>query len=122
MKRLKNNDGKAFDELFRRYYISLREYAMFYTNSPQQAEDIVHDFFYGFWEKRKDLKIHTSVKSYFYRSIHNNCIQYLRHQKVIKRHNYIQQVRLDEALIINKLYLDTGLRKLFETEINELVY
>ena len=121
LKRLKKNDGKAFEELFRMYFISLQEYASFYTNSPQLAEDIVHDVFYRIWEKRKNLEIHTSVKSYLFRSIHNNCIQYLRHQKVVQQHNLNQQVRLEEALIMNRLYFETGLSKLFEKEINELV-
>ena len=121
LNRLKKNDGKAFEELFRRYFATLHNYATFYTGSIQMAEDMVHDVFYKIWEARSTLDIRTSIKSYLFRSVHNNCIQYLRHQKVVQQHNLNQQVRLEEALIMNKLYLETGLSKLFEKEINELV-
>ncbi len=121
LKRLKKNDGKAFEELFRQYFTALHNYANFYTCNEQLSEDLVHDVFYKIWESRRTLAIHTSIKSYLYRSVHNNCIQYLRHQKVVRQHNLNQQVRLEEALIMNRLYFETGLSKLFEKEINELV-
>jgi RNA polymerase sigma-70 factor, ECF subfamily len=120
-KRLKKNDGKAFEELFLRYFTALHNYAGFYIGSTQIAEDLVHDIFYKIWDTRKTLKIHSSIKSYLYRAVHNNCIQYLRHQKIVYQHNLNQQMRLEEALIMNKLYFETGLSKLFEKEINELV-
>ncbi len=121
LKRLKKSDGQAFEELFRSYFTSLHNYAGFYTGSSQIAEDLVHDIFYKIWDTRKTLGIHTSIKSYLYRAVHNNCIQYLHHQKVVRQHNLNQQVRLEEALIMNRLYFETGLSKLFENEINELV-
>ena len=121
LKRLKKNDEKAFEELFRRYFFALLEYAKFYTSNSQIAEDMVHDVFYRIWEIRATMEVHTSIKSYLYRAVHNNCIQHLRHQKVIHNHNKSHQAKLEEALILNKLYFETGLSKLFVTDINELV-
>jgi RNA polymerase sigma-70 factor, ECF subfamily len=121
LKRLKKDDGKAFEELFRKYFFALMGYAKFYTGNAQIAEDMVHDVFYRIWEIRKSMEVHTSIKSYLYRAVHNNSIQYLRHQKVIQNHNKIQQAKLEEALILNKLYFETGLGKLFEMDINDMV-
>ena len=121
LKRLKKNDGKAFEELFRRYFTALHNYAKFYTGSSELAEDLVHDIFYKIWESRRTLAIHTSIKSYLYRSVHNNCIQYLRHLKVVKEHNKKQEARLEEAFLINRLYFETGISRLFEKEIGQLV-
>ena len=121
IKRLKKNDGKAFEELFRMYFTALYNYAIFYTGSSQIAKDMVHDIYYKIWESRRTLTIHTSIKSYLYRSVHNNCIQYLRHLKFVKEHNKKQEARLEEALLMNRLYFETGLSRLFEREIVELV-
>lgn len=119
--RIKKNDGKAFEELFRRYFAALHNYAIFYTSSSQLAEDIIHDVFCKIWETRKTLAIHTSIKSYLYRSVHNNCIQYLRHLKIIRQHDKKQEARLEEALLMNRLFFETGLSKLMEKEIEGLV-
>jgi RNA polymerase sigma-70 factor, ECF subfamily len=121
LKRLKNNDGKAFEELFRMHFNALLNYANFYIGCRQLAEDLVHDVFYRIWETRSKITIHTSIKSYLYKSVHNNCIQYLRHLKVVKKHQKDQESKLEEALLLNRLYFETGLSKLLEKEINDLV-
>ncbi len=103
------------------YFNALLNYANFYIGSRQLAEDLVHDVFYKIWETRSKLTIHTSIKSYLFKSVHNNCIQYLRHLKVVNKHQKDQESRLEEALLLNRLYFETGLSKLLEKEINELV-
>ena len=119
--KIKKNDGKAFEVLFRRYFSALHNYAAFYIGSFQLAEDMVHDVFYKIWDTRKSLNIHTSIKSYLFRSIHYNCIQYLRHLKVVKEHSMRHEAKLQEALMMNRLYFETGLSKLMEKEIGDLV-
>jgi RNA polymerase sigma-70 factor (family 1) len=121
LKKLRESNEKAFEELFRRYFAALHSYATFYTNNPQLSEDLVHDIFHKIWETRKSLAIHTSIKSYLYKSVHNSCIQYLRHLKVEKKHSKKQVAKLEEALMMNRLYFETGLSKLMEKEIGELV-
>ena len=57
IKRIKKDDGKAFEELFRRYFAALHNYAAFYTGSSQLAEDMVHDVFYKIWDMRRTINI-----------------------------------------------------------------
>lgn len=121
LEKIKKNDGNAFEELFRRYFSALHNYAIFYTRSSQLAEDMVHDLFFKIWETRKKLAIHTSVKSYLYKSVHNNCIQYLRHLKVEEDHSKKYEAKMQEALLMNRLYFETGLSKLLDKEIGDLV-
>ncbi len=121
LERLKKSDSKAFEKIFRSYFIPLYNYAKFYTGNSELAEDLVHDVFFKIWDNREKLEIHTSIKSYLYKSVHNTCIQHLRHQKVVREHNKNQQAKLEEAMIINRLFFETGLTKLFEKEIGELL-
>jgi len=121
LEKIKKGNEKAFEELFRKYFIPLYNYAKFYTENYQVAEDMVQDVFFKIWQSSENITIHTSIKSYLYKSVHNNCIQYLRHLKVVQQHGKSYQVKLEEALIMNKFYFETGLKKLFETEIKEMV-
>jgi len=121
IKSIEKDDGRAFEELFMRYFAALHSYATFYTGNHQMAEDMVHDVFYKIWDKRKNLNIHTSIKSYLFRAVHNNCIQYLRHLKVVNEHSKKHEARLHEALMMDRLYFETGLSKLMEKEIGSLV-
>ena len=46
------------------------------------AEEIVQNVFCRIWEKRDQLKTDGSLKSYLYRAVHNESLNYLKHQKV----------------------------------------
>ncbi len=117
LKKLRKSDTGAFEKIFRRYFAALHSYANSFTSNPQLSEDLVHDVFHKIWETRETLTIRTSVKSYLYRSVHNNCVQHLRHLKVEKDHSKKHEAKLQEALLINRLYFETGLSKLMEKEI-----
>ena len=67
---------KAFELLFREYYARLCEYSGMITRDEDASVEIVQDFFVKLWENRATLDI-KSVKSYLFRSIHNNSIKYI---------------------------------------------
>ena len=121
LKRIKQNDKKAFEIVFREYFHVLHEYANFYLNSSVLAEDIVQDIFLKLWDCRERLTIHSSLKGYLFRCIHNKCIQYLRHKVVKQNHGVIHQSKLEEAQLMNRLYFESGLTKLIENDIESLV-
>lgn len=87
---LKDGDIKAFENLFRRYYGFLCSYAYKTVKDSANAEEIVQEFFVRLWEKREQLSIDTSVKNYFFRSIRNQCINAIQHDKIKAR--YAQKV------------------------------
>ena len=121
LKQIKLNDEKAYEMLFRKYFYALHEYAQFYTRNSQHAEDIVEDIFMKIWESRHIITINISVKAYLFRSIHNSCIQYLRHQNVKRKYQNYHQAKLEEAQIINRVFFETGITKLYEEEIENLL-
>ena len=119
--RIKKNDKKVFEEIFHEYYTGLHEYALFYVGNTQLAEDIVQDVFLKIWNTRNRLTIQSSLKGYLYRTIHNHCIQYLRHQVVKQKYQIMHQAKIEEALLMNRLYFECGLSKLFKDDIESLV-
>lgn len=49
-----------------------------YVEDYYISQNIVEDVMMSIWEKREQLIISTSVKSYLLTSVHNKCIDYLR--------------------------------------------
>jgi RNA polymerase sigma-70 factor (ECF subfamily) len=102
--RLKSGDQTAFELLFHFYYPGLVMYASQYTASTEDAEEIVQDFFVRFWEKHKQLTPCDSLKNYFFLSIKNGSLDFLKHQKIEKKY-------IDEMMALSKHHLayDTDL-------------
>ncbi|MBN2274417.1 MAG: RNA polymerase sigma-70 factor [Bacteroidales bacterium] len=93
-RQLKKGDVYAFEKLFKAYYRNLCFFAESYVKEKAMAEEIVGNFFTNIWEKRYIIEIKGPVKSYFYTSIHNQCIKYLEHLKVMKRYRDYASARL----------------------------
>ena len=104
LRRIRQNDKRAFEYVFHKYFTLLHEYAKFYVGRSQLAEDIVQDVFLKVWETRDRMAIQYSLKGYLFRSVHNNCIQYLRHKKVEQTHLVHHQAKLEEAILMNRLF------------------
>ena len=83
---IKNSDEKAFEKLFHAYYGHLCLFASRIIQDDFSAEEIVQDFFVKLWEKRHQLTIETSVKSYLFRSIKNLCLNFIQHNKTKLRY------------------------------------
>jgi RNA polymerase sigma-70 factor (ECF subfamily) len=67
-----------FEILFKEQHALLCKTALQYVRDPQTAEDIVHEVFLKLWENRDTVNIHTSIKSFVFRSVKNRSIDYLR--------------------------------------------
>ena len=81
---IKQGDTGAFKTLFDSVYPQLYIYCRRFIPDPEEAKDILQNVFLRFWEKREDIDIHTSLNAYLYRSIQNECLNYLRSIKSIE--------------------------------------
>ncbi len=121
--RLKKGDRIVFKNLFDEFYEPLCQYALIYVNDSSTAEEIVHELFIWLWEKRANLNIHTSLKSYLFSSVRNRCFNLKRDRK---SQSFIDDVFLeleDEVLhdISHHENLDLEqLQKLVQSAIDEL--
>ncbi|MGD9976705.1 MAG: RNA polymerase sigma-70 factor [Bacteroidales bacterium] len=81
---LRRGDEQVFETIFRTYYERLCNYANTILNDMDEAEEMVQSAFLTVWEKHDTLEIHTSVKPYLYRAVHNSCLNRVKHYKVRK--------------------------------------
>lgn len=83
---VKAQSEQAFEQLFKTYFKSLHSYAFTILNSEAVAEEMVQQVFYKLWERKEQLDVHTSVKAYLYRSVHNESLNYLKHLSIKSKH------------------------------------
>lgn len=93
--KIRNGDKTAFEQLFRQYYPVLCSYANQILHDPDEAEEIVQEFFVQFWQKREELDVRTALKSYLFRSVHNRCLNLIKHHKI--KETYIQNVQHENS-------------------------
>ncbi len=84
---LRKGDELVFENIFKNYYERLCNYANTIINDMDEAEEMVQSTFLEIWEKHEAIEIHTSMKSYLYRAVHNHCLNRLKHYKVRREHN-----------------------------------
>ena len=83
---IRQGDEKAFEQTFRKYYERLCQYACSLLKDEDESEEVVQTVFFTIWEKRADLEITLSLKSYLYRAVHNHCLNRFKHATVREAH------------------------------------
>lgn len=79
------------------------------------AREIVQEFFVRLYEKRQNITIDTSVKSYLFRSIYNCCINYLTQRSMQDRHlRNIDLERTEEENLESEIHTIELQQRIFE--------
>jgi RNA polymerase sigma-70 factor (family 1) len=112
---ISNGDKNAYEFIFKRYYQSLCNYACSIIKDKDEAEEVVQNVFYIIWNKRLELSISTSIKSYLYRAVHNDCLNKLKHLKV--KNSYSQDFKNSNLNVS-----ENGLSTLERKELNIRIY
>jgi RNA polymerase sigma-70 factor (ECF subfamily) len=109
--RLRLGEEAAYEFIFRNHFTGLCLFAEHFLKDTKAAEEIVEDFFCHLWDNCANISINSSLRGYLYRSIHNRCLKYIRHQKVeqqyISNHQYyfadkeILETASDDYPIVN---------------------
>ena len=84
---LKSGEHKAYEMLFKEFYAPLCRYAYSMLRDTDESEDLVQKTFCKLYDQRESIEIHTSVKSYLYRIVHNDCLNKIKQQSIRAEHN-----------------------------------
>jgi len=86
MRRIRQGDVGQFESLFRSSYISLVRYAKTLVKNHDTAEEIVQDLFFRLWQNKSKIRIESSLNGYLFRAVHNRCLHFIEHNKIVERH------------------------------------
>jgi RNA polymerase sigma-70 factor (ECF subfamily) len=82
LQQIRAGDEIAFEKLFHLFYERLSRYAWSMLDDKDAAEEIVQDVFVKFWENRASTEIHTALRPYLFKTVHNRCLNVIRHLNV----------------------------------------
>lgn len=118
---IKSGNKLAFDQLFRKYYGYLCNYANQFLKDQEAAEEVVQDIFFKLWQNRTGLDIEVSIKSYLFRTVQNTCLNQLKHQKVKETYQsyHQRQIELQEQQV-HTLAEENELSHIIDEAINQL--
>jgi RNA polymerase sigma-70 factor (family 1) len=71
-------DKRAFDSLFKNYYMLLIKFASSYIKQEDAADEVVSELFVKLWLKRMELDKIENPKVYLYVSVKNACLNFIR--------------------------------------------
>lgn len=87
-------DEKSFEAFFRQNFLQYCFYCQYkFGFDIDDAKEAVHLGFIKLWERRADIEKDTPIAAYLQKIIHNNCLDFLKHEKVKLKY---RNTRLDE--------------------------
>lgn len=112
-------DEAAFEQVFKQYYKNLHAYACSFLNDEAEAEERVQQVFFKIWERAENLSFQGSVAAYLYRAVHNECLNFQKHEKIKTEHRLHVVHRMKNESHTDKT-MNKELEQKFREALNEL--
>ncbi len=109
-----------FEELFKTYFKPLAAFAFKFVNDIDEAKSIVHDVFIKLWEKRNEIDMSKSVKSYLYTSVNNRSLNFIRDNKKFSHEEYHIDNKGSKIPNIEEELAATEVQKKIDFALNKL--
>ena len=119
--RLSKRDEAAFEQVFKTHYKNLHAYAFTMLKDEDEAEEMVQQVFFKLWEQSEHLSFSGSVAAYLYRAVHNESLNFLKHQKVKANHQlHVAYSMKNKSEQVQGKLITRELEKKFREALNEL--
>ncbi len=79
----RQDDQRAFGQLFECFYPELMRFALFYLKSQETAEELVQDVFLKIWQMRAMLLTVFNFRAYLFTTTRNHCLNHIQKQKPV---------------------------------------
>lgn len=118
---LAKRDEAAFEQVFKTHYKNLHAYSFTILKDEDEAEETVQQVFFKLWERSEQLNFSGSVAAYLYRAVHNESLNFLKHQKVKDSHRlHVAYSMKNKAEQLQSKMAKKELEKKFKEALNEL--
>jgi RNA polymerase sigma-70 factor (ECF subfamily) len=115
------NIEQVFEQVFKSHFKQLHAYALTILREDEVAEEITQNVFYKLWNKKDVIDITSSVTAYLYKTVYNDCLNHLKHQKVRKAHSkYVHYFGEQSANNISSSIQLTELQQRINEALNAL--
>jgi len=83
---LRKGDKKAYEAVYNEFFGVLYHLCLNYLHDEKVSEEMVQDTFMKLWEIRETLNDQVNIRNFLYTITKNNCLNYLRNQKISLKH------------------------------------
>ncbi len=119
-KKISSLNKQDFEKLFKEHFKPLTAFAYKFVNDIDEAKSIVHDVFMKLWEKRSDINMTGSVKSYLFTSVNNRSLNYIRDNKKLTREDFILVNEYDKQWEHNYFNETDEIQKKIDATLNKI--
>jgi RNA polymerase sigma-70 factor (ECF subfamily) len=117
---LRNNNSKAFEEIFNRYWYDLLKIACAKTKSREEGEEIVQDIFANLWKNRNSLLI-SNLSFYLYAAVRKRVISNIRSKLVHQKYwDYYSQFITEKTSATEEAVEYAALDEAIENALRQL--
>lgn len=102
-----------FDRFFLKYHHPVLLYTLKFIGDENEALDLVQDVFIAVWEKGQYRGNEEQVKAYMFTVMKNSCLNYIKHQKVVRKFEHHVALQLKE---MEAIHYQSGEKSLIEKE------
>lgn len=117
---LKENDERAFTEIYERYHSLLYIYAQKKLHNKLEAQDIVQDVLVTLWNKRLDFSLKVSLASFLFTAVRNKALDVFAHRQVEEKYIVSLQGFIASNVSSDFLVRENDLKAMIEKEIQAL--
>ncbi len=113
---LKQDNISAFDTIYKFHSKPVYLYLLDKLKDQELCNDVLQDIFVALWEKRCEIEISTSFKSYLFQAARHKIIDIYRKDVRFKRYlfEFADELMADQFILINRI---DHKRQLQEVEI-----
>lgn len=86
LKRFKNGDPEAFDQIFEKYYRKVYAFSLSNFRNKEDAEEAVQDVFYNLWKDKAKLKELHDFEAWIFSICLNTIRKHFRKLAIEKKH------------------------------------
>jgi len=104
-------DEQSLEKLFKTYFTGLMAFSRKILGDEDDAREVVHQVFINLWEKRNEIDLSTSLKSYLFTAVNNRSLNVIRDRKKFSAEEVPEQVEeYDVSAVIESMELEEKIR------------
>ncbi len=122
MTKPKNTSARTYpllEHAFKQLHEPLYFYALKFVDSPDVAKDIIQDVFLGILNSQGRSDI-DNLKAYLFRSVRNNCLNYIKHSEVKSEFARLEKERIKREIEYYDIH-QTLVEKELQQKLNEII-
>ena len=94
---IRQGDSYAFKMDFDKYYIQLSTFSSEYVKSYDAGREVAQEVFLKIWASREKLVVTGSLKSYLYKSVYHQSLNYIEKEKKRKQYEQLAVIEQDQS-------------------------